>query len=184
MAKQETIPKKLLWIDLEMTGLDPTRDVILEAAVEITDFEFKTLESYDVRIAQKRETVVARMQANTWWQDFPENRDDFLNHLDDGKPLAVVEQELIDLTERHFGKELAILAGNSIHSDKMFIKHWLPHFDLRLHYRLLDVSSFKIVMQGRYGEIFEKDAPHRAFDDIQASIAELQYYLEWFKRHE
>jgi oligoribonuclease len=182
MKKKEIIPTKLLWMDLEMTGLDPEQDVILEIAVEVTDFNFKTLESYDVRVQHKRETVAKRMQANTWWQDFPENRDDFLSHLDEGKPLAEIEQELIALVEKRFGHEPAILAGNSIHSDRMFIKKWMPRLDLKLHYRLLDVSSFKILMQGKYGEVFEKDTPHRAFDDIQASIAELQHYLEWFKK--
>jgi oligoribonuclease len=183
MKKQAIIPKKLLWMDLEMTGLAPEQDVILEVAVEITDFSFKTLESYDARINHKREIVAKRMQANTWWQDFPENREDFLKHLDEGKPLAQVEQELIDLVEKHFGNEPAVLAGNSIHSDRMFIKQWMPRLDLKLHYRLLDVSSFKIIMQGKYGEVFEKDTPHRAFDDIQASIAELQHYIDWFKKH-
>jgi oligoribonuclease len=181
MIDKKAIPTKLLWIDLEMTGLDAQQDVILEVAVEITDFNFKTLESYEARIQQPRDTVVSRMQANIWWRDFPKNRDDFLNRLDEGKSLSQVEQELITLVQKHFGDEPAVLAGNSIHNDRNFIKQWLPNFDLQLHYRMLDVSAFKILMQGKYGVNFEKQEVHRAFDDIQASIAELQHYLEWFQ---
>lgn len=174
------IPTKLLWVDLEMTGLDPTKDVILEVAAEITDFTFKTLESYEACIKQDHDKVVERMQANIWWRDFPENRDQFLAKLNDGKGHNEIEQELVALVEKHFGDEPAILAGNSIYNDRLFIKQWLPTLDLRLHYRMLDVSSFKVLMQGKYGIKFEKKEVHRAFDDIQASIAELQFYLDYF----
>jgi oligoribonuclease len=184
MIDKNTIPTKLLWIDLEMTGLDAEQDVILEVAAEVTDFEFKTLASYEARVQQPRDVIVDRMQKNIWWANFPENRDEFVNNLESGKPLQHVEQELIKFLEEQFGSEPAILAGNSIHNDRNFIKQWWPQFDLKLHYRMLDVSSFKIVMQGKYGEPFEKKEVHRAFDDIQASIAELQHYLEWFKKSE
>lgn len=183
MINKDIIPTKLLWMDLEMTGLDPIKDVILEVAVEITDFNFKTLASYETRVQQKRETVLTRMQANIWWKDFPDNRDEFANKLGDGKPLKEVEKELITLVEEHFGKEPAVLAGNSIHNDRNFIKRWWPALDLKLHYRMLDVSSFKVLMQGKYGEKFEKKEVHRAFDDIQASIAELQYYLDFLQKN-
>jgi oligoribonuclease len=176
-------PSKLLWVDLEMTGLEASKDVILEVAAEVTDFDFKTLASYEARIKQKRETVLGRMQQNTWWKDFPENRDEFTEKLEQGKPLREVEQELIALVEAQFGREPAVLAGNSIHNDRNFIKHWWPALDLKLHYRMLDVSSLKVFMQGKYGVEYEKKDVHRAFDDIQASIAELQYYLEWLKQH-
>lgn len=182
MKDRDTISTRLLWVDLEMTGLEPAKDVLLEVAVEITDFNFQTLASYEARIKQKRDLVIDRMQKNIWWRDFPSNRDDFVNKLDEGKPLAEVEREMIDLVEEQFTGELAVLAGNSIYNDRLFIKQWMPALDLKLHYRMLDVSSFKILMQGKYGEVFEKDSTHRAFDDIQASIAELQHYLEWFKR--
>lgn len=179
---KNVIPTKLLWVDLEMTGLSPTDDVLLEIAVEVTDFNFKTLESYEVRIKQDHDTVVERMQENIWWRNFPANRDDFINKLDQGKPLEVVEQEMIELVSRHWTDEMAVLAGNSIHNDRLFIKQWMPQLDLKLHYRMLDVSSLKILMQGKYGVVFEKQEVHRAFDDIQASIAELEHYLEYFGR--
>ncbi|MDZ7785928.1 MAG: oligoribonuclease [Candidatus Saccharibacteria bacterium] len=182
MKKNNKLPTKLFWVDLEMTGLDPEKDVILEVAAEITDFKFKTLESYEAMVrGGNRKTVVQRMQANTWWADFPGNRDTFVDGLEEATPLGVVEDELIDLLKKHFGNEPAILAGNSIHSDRAFIKKWWPSLDLKLHYRMLDVSSFKVLMQGKYGEEFEKDNPHRAYDDIQASIAELEHYIEFMK---
>lgn len=176
------IPTKLLWVDLEMTGLDPAQDLILEIAAEVTDVNFKTLESYETCVKQDRATVLDRMQANIWWRDYPENRDSFVQKLESGKALNAVEQEMVALVEKHFGNEPAILAGNSIHNDRGFIKRWMPALDLRLHYRMLDVSAWKIIMQAKYGVIFEKKEVHRAFDDIQASIAELQFYLDWFKQ--
>lgn len=184
MIDKKMVPTKLLWVDLEMTGLDAEQDVILEVAAEITDFEFKTLASYEAIVKQPRELVVERMQKNVWWADFPENRDQFVRNLDNGKPLLVVEEELIGLVEQHFGNEPAVLAGNSIHNDRLFIKQWWPALDLKLHYRMLDVSAWKVLMQGKHGVNFEKKEVHRAFDDIQASIAELQHYLEWFKDHQ
>ncbi len=180
---KDTIPTKLLWVDLEMTGLDPEKDVILEIAVEITDMDFKTLESYEACLKQKREVVTERMQKNTFWQSYPANRDSFLKSIDTGKAPADVEREVVALLEKHFGDEPAVLAGNSIHNDRGFIKQWMPTLDLKLHYRMLDVSAWKILMQGKYGVKYEKTDAHRAFDDIQASIAELQYYLDWFKQN-
>lgn len=183
MQKNNEVPNKLIWVDLEMTGLDPSRDVILEVAAEITDFDFKTLASYEARVKQKREAVLSRMQANIWWKNFPANRDEFVSKLDSGKPLHEAEQELIEIIDEQINDEPAILAGNSIYNDRIFIKQWMPALDLRLHYRMLDVSAWKVLMQGKYGVMYEKKEVHRAFDDIQASIAELQYYLDWFKKN-
>ncbi len=181
MIDKKRLPTKLLWVDLEMTGLDPQHDVILEVAAEITDFHFKTLASYEAIVQHPQKTVVERMQKNIWWKDYPANRDEFIQKVQTGKPSKDVEQELIQLVREQFGDEPAVLAGNSIHSDRKFIERWWPSLDLKLHYRMLDVSSLKLYMQGRYGVEYEKREVHRAFDDIQASIAEWQYYLEWLQ---
>jgi oligoribonuclease len=182
MIDKKAVPTKLLWMDLEMTGLDPAQDVILEVAAEVTDFDFKTLANYEAIVQQDKQTVVDRMQKNVWWADFPENRDEFVRKMDSGKSSEQVERELIELIEQQFGGEPAVLAGNSIHNDRNFIKQCWPQLDLKLHYRMLDVSAWKVFMQGKYDVQFEKKEVHRAFDDIQASIAELQHYLEWFKQ--
>lgn len=182
MIDKDRVATKLLWVDLEMTGLDSDQDVILEIAAEVTDFDFKTLASYETFVQQPKELVVGRMQANTWWADFPANRDEFINKLEIGKPSQQVEQDLVKLVNENFGDEPAVLAGNSIHNDRLFVKKAWPQFDLKLHYRMLDVSAWKVLMQAKYGVKFEKKEVHRAFDDIQASIAELQYYLDWFKK--
>lgn len=184
MIDKHAVPTKLLWVDLEMTGLDPAQDPILEVAAEVTDFAFKTLANYEAIVRQPREAVVERMGKNIWWKDFPENRDEFVHKMDSdqAKPPEQVERELVELVEQQFGPEPAVLAGNSIHNDRNFIRAQWPQLDLKLHYRMLDVSAWKVFMQGRYGVEFEKKEVHRAFDDIQASIAELQYYLEWFKQ--
>ena len=99
MIDKKAVPTKLLWVDLEMTGLDAEKDVILEVAAEITDFDFKTLASYEALVGQKKDVVVDRMQKNIWWADYPANRDEFVNKLDSGKPSAQVEQELIQLVQ-------------------------------------------------------------------------------------
>ena len=181
MSKQKFKPTKFLWIDLEMTGLVPEHDVILEVAAEITSTDLETINSYESRINYDRDLVLKRMQENAWWKDFPENRNDFVNGLSSAKTLQAVEKELVAFVDHHFGSEPAVLAGNSIQSDRAFIKQWMPELELRLHYRMLDVTSWKMIMETSYNVEFEKPEVHRAYEDIQASIAELQYYLEWFK---
>ncbi len=181
---KNAVPTKLLWVDLEMTGLDAVDDVILEVGAIITDFEFNTLATYEAIVRQPADVVADRLQKNTWWQDYPQNRDEFIRKTSDetlSKPSEQVEAELIALVEQQFGAERAVLAGNSIYNDRKFISQWWPNLDQTLHYRMLDVSAWKVYMQGRYGLEFEKKDEHRAYGDIQASIAELQHYLEWFK---
>ncbi|HSX00187.1 MAG TPA: oligoribonuclease [Patescibacteria group bacterium] len=184
MIDKRALPTKILWVDLEMTGLDPAKDVILEVAAEITDFDFTVLGGYEARVKHPRAVVAERMHLNTWWNGYPENRDQFLDHLNEGLSLGEVEQELVALVKAHFGDEPAILGGNSIHNDRNFIKQWWPQLDGKLHYRMLDVSALKVFMQGKYGVEFEKKDVHRALDDIQASIAELQYYLERLQKND
>ncbi len=174
-------PTKLLWVDLEMTGLDIQKDVIIEIAVEVTDSTtFQTLASYEAVIHQPEDKL---QNMNEWAANQHAISGLTERVRTEGKPEADVIHELVGFIKAQFGDEPAILAGNSIHNDRNFIKQWWPDVEQVLHYRMLDVSSFKIVMQAKFGVQFEKKETHRAFDDIQASIAELQYYLEWFRQN-
>lgn len=172
-------PTKLLWIDLEMTGLDPKKDVILEVAAEVTDFDFKTLGSYEAIIKQSN----WRLRHMNDWSKNQHAKSGLIEKIKTiGRPEDEVKRELVGFIKGHFGKEPAIIAGNSIHNDRLFITRWWPEVDKLLHYRMLDVSSLKIIMQGRYKFEYGKKDVHRAFDDIQASIAELQFYLEKLRK--
>jgi len=178
---KNAIPTKLLWVDLEMTGLDVQQDVIIEIAVEVTDFNFKTLANYEALVRQPEEKLTAMNE----WAQAQHDASGLTDRIRrEGKPEQDVIHELVGFIQAQFGDEPAMLAGNSIHNDRNFIKQWWPEVDELLHYRMLDVTAWKVLMQGKYNVQFEKKEVHRAFDDIQASIAELQYYLEWFKSQE
>jgi oligoribonuclease len=171
---------KLLWVDLEMTGLDVDEHVIIEVAAEVTDWSFKTLASYEACIKHPDEVVE---RANPWAKEQHAKSGLTERCRTEGRPEQEVVHELLGFIQAQFGNEPAVLAGNSIHNDRLFIKKWWPEVDQKLHYRMLDVSSWKLVLQGKYGVTFDKNDNHRAFDDIQASIAELQFYIEWLKDH-
>lgn len=161
-----------------MTGLDPEKDRIIEVAVEVTDFDFKTLASYEAVISQTKKSL---KKMNEW--SLRQHKASGLTERvkKEGRNEREVAREITGFIKSQFGHEPAILAGNSIHNDRTFIKKWWPEVEEVLHYRMLDVSSFKILMQTKYGVNFAKKDVHRAFDDIQASIAELQYYISALK---
>jgi len=174
------VSTKLLWVDLEMTGLDTDHHVIVEIAAKVTDWNFTTLATYDAIITHP-EDVLARSHPWALDQHTKSGLMERIRH--DGRSEADVITEFVQFIHEHFGEEPAVLAGNSIHSDRSFIKKWWPEVNALLHYRMLDVSSWKLVMQGKYNVAFDKGETHRAEDDIQESIAELQFYLDWLKQH-
>lgn len=172
---------KILWMDLEMTGLDPIEDRIMEVAAIVTDWDFKELASYEAVIKVGPRLVEKRMKkgpAAGFWNRFPEVRDALIDqNLKKGKSGRTVENELLEFIDKHFGNEPIILAGNSIHMDRRFIINEWHRFDARLHYRMLDVSAWKVVFEGKYKKKFAKPEAHRALEDIRGSIEELKYYL-------
>jgi oligoribonuclease len=167
---------KLVWIDLEMTGLDPETDAIIEIAVVITGADLIPLTQYEAVIWQP-ESVLERMT--------PFVRE---MHTTNGL-LAKVRASEIDLREaerkalQRIGQHCAlgegVLAGNSIHQDRRFLVKYMPQLEGYLHYRQVDVSSLKVLAQAWYPDVAKFDKPekdHTALADIQQSIAELKHY--------
>lgn len=167
-----------VWVDLEMTGLDPSTDVILQIATIITDDELNELEALDVVVWQPEEAL-ARMGP------FVRNM-----HTDNGlldrvrqsdTSLADAERKTMDLICRHVPFKKGVLAGNTIWQDRRFLERYMPHIENYLHYRQIDVSSLKVVCQtwlGSKGMAPQKTATHTALEDIRASIEELKFYKE------
>ncbi len=164
---RDQVPTKLLWVDLEMTGLDVDHDVILEVAAEVTDFNFVTSASFEACISRSDE-VLGRMNDWSMAQHSSSGLVERIKH--NGRDENEVKHELIGFINAQFKGAPAILAGNSIHNDRNFIKKGWPDVDALLHYRMLDVSAFKIIMQAKYAVFFEKKEVHRAFDDIRLQL--------------
>ena len=167
----------LLWVDLEMTGLSPKDDRILEVAAIATDWDFNEVATYEAVVKVDSKLMKQRM-VGEFWEKFPEVRDALQAQNKDGKSVSLVEKELLTFIEENFdSQEKTLLAGNSIHQDRKFFENEWTQLDERLHYRMLDVSAWKVVFGGKYKKVFAKPEAHRAMDDIRGSIQELKYYL-------
>ena len=168
--------EKIFWLDLEMTGLCPEKDVIIEAAVIVTDKNFKELDSYHNVIRQDKKYL----EAMDTWNQKCHRKSGLYDLIPRGKSLNQVEQDLLSLLENHFSlEEKIVLAGNCIYQDRNFIRKYMPHLEKRLYYRMLDVTAWKLFFE-REGFAFEKTNKHRALDDTRESIREFQYYLSCF----
>lgn len=168
--------KSLLWIDLEMTGLDEKTDSILELAAVITTIDLKPIEEYH-RVVFQPEAVLNGM--NDWCKK-THGESGLTAAVPTGAPLATVEKEMLALLGKHFAtSDRIVLAGNSVGNDRRFIDAYMPELSKRLHYRLIDVSSFKEIFRERYGVHVNKGNAHRAVDDIHESIRELAHYLSF-----
>lgn len=177
MAKSAFKPKKILWVDLEMTGLDPQSDRILEVGAIITDWEFREIARYEA-VKKVGPNLMKQRMVGEFWDNFPEVREALMKQNETGKNGRTVENELIAFIDEHIGSEgKVLLAGNSIHQDRKFIEHEWSRLNERLHYRMLDVSAWKVVMEGKFGKKFAKPEQHRALEDIRGSIEELRYYI-------
>ncbi|RYX79460.1 oligoribonuclease [bacterium] len=172
---------KILWVDLEMTGLDPIEDRILEVAAIATDWDFNEIATYEAAVKVESRLMEKRMKiGQDFWNANPQARDQLLkqNDSEGAKSGHIVESELLAFLDEHFveGKPV-LLAGNSIHQDRRFIINEWHRLDDRLHYRMLDVTAWKVVMEGKFKKKFAKPEEHRALGDIRGSIMELKYYL-------
>lgn len=170
----------LLWVDLEMTGLDPVEDRILEVAAVATDWDLTTLGTHEA-VKKCGPALMKRRMVGDFWEANAAVRDALLAQNETGTNGRTVENELLAFVDEHFGDGATkvMLAGNSIHQDRKFIANEWPRLDARLHYRMLDVSAWKVVFEGKYGQRFRKAEAHRALSDIEESIAELQHYLSF-----
>lgn len=169
--------ERIFWADLEMTGLDPEQSVIIEFAAIVTDLNFKELGSYHSVVYQPP----SLLEGMDEWNTRTHTESGLLAGIPNGKKLELVESELLAFIDEHFKEENPVLAGNSIHQDRKFIDRYMPRLSKRLHYRLLDVSSFKLIYNHLYQVRFTKQNTHRAVDDIHESINELKHYLGYVK---
>jgi oligoribonuclease len=169
---------RLVWIDCEMTGLDPEKDELVEIAVVITDSELRPVdEGIDIVIKASDEAI-------TGMGEFVVNMhttSGLITEIPNGKSLAEAEYEVMEYVLSHVPDEgKAPLAGNTIGTDRMFITKYMPRLDAHLHYRSIDVSSIKELSRRWFPRVYfqapEKAGGHRALADILESIRELDYY--------
>jgi len=176
------IVEKLLWIDLEMTGLDVEKEKIIEIAAVVTDLNFEILGKLDL-VIQQSESILKKM--HPWCQEtFTSNG--LLKKVQKSKiDLETAEKKLLKFIDKYFEKDIPIiLAGSSIHFDRKFILKCLQNLENRLHYRMLDVTSFKILFSKKYNKSLEtkNGAAHLAMSDILHSIEELKFYTKFIKK--
>ncbi len=172
------VDDRLVWLDLEMTGLDVTRHTIVEIAVLVTDAALEPVdEGIDLVVHQPAEAMA--------------EMDDFVRKMHEKSGLLpAIATSKVDLKQagtaaledvrEHVPPATAPLCGNSIGVDRRFLDRYLPELDAYLHYRSIDVSSLKELCRRWYPEVYRhrpgKQETHRALDDVRESIAELRYY--------
>jgi oligoribonuclease len=169
--------KHLVWMDCEMTGLDPMRDGLLEIATIITNYDLEIIAHGPVLPIRQSEAKLAQMDA---WNRRTHKKSGLLDRVrNEGVSVAEAERQTLAFVKRYCYKRTAPLCGNSIGQDKRFLARYMPTLHEFLHYKVVDVSSIKVLVKewydGKY-ESPEKQELHRALADIEESIAELEYY--------
>lgn len=168
--------KRLVWIDCEMTGLEPSVDTLLEIATIITDYDLNILEHGPVLAIRTSEARLAAMDA---WNRRTHKKSGLLDRVrTEGVTAAEAEKKTLSFIRRHCYKRTAPLCGNSIGQDKRFLAKYMPELHDFLHYKVVDVSSIKLLASEWYGKELampKKLELHRALSDIEESIAELAY---------
>lgn len=171
---------KFLWVDLEMSGLDVEKERIIEVAAIVTDENWQELAKYHQVVKQEQKYIDGMDD----WNKEHHGKSGLIDKIPSGKPDSEVESELVQFIEKEFAgeKEKPILAGNSIHQDRKFIDKYWPKFAETLHYRMLDVSSWKVIFKEIYGKTPEKRNTHEALEDIRESIMELKFYTNFLDK--
>ncbi len=171
--------KKLVWIDLEMTGLNPDQDRILEIATLITDLQLKVLHQGPVIAIHQDDAVLAGMDE---WNTRTHGETGLINRVQESRVNeAEAERLTLEFVNRHVKKKTSPLCGNTICQDRRFMFRHMPQLESWFHYRNLDVSTLKELADYWYPGLsseLSKRGTHQALDDIVESIEELRFYRE------
>lgn len=171
----------LIWIDLEMTGLIPDRDTIIEIATVVTDAELNILAKGPVMAIHHSDAVLNAMDE---WNTNQHGNSGLIERIKQSTTtMATAEQATIDFLAKWVPAGKSPICGNSIGQDRRFLARYMPALEAYFHYRNLDVSTLKILANLWKPELakgFSKESSHLAMDDILDSIAELSYYREHF----
>lgn len=171
----------LIWIDLEMTGLDTQRDTIIEIATIVTDKHLQILAEGPVLAIHQSEATLAAMDN---WNTRQHGQSGLIERVRQSKISAKdAEQQTLDFLSQYLQAGKSPMCGNSICQDRRFLAREMPQLEAFFHYRNLDVSTVKELARRWRPEILDgvkKTSSHLALDDIRDSIVELRYYREHF----
>jgi len=169
-------PEHLVWMDLEMTGLDPDADTILEMAILITDADLNIVAEGPSIAIHHDDAVLESM--NDWCKEHHGASGLTARVRQSTIDMADAEAMALDFVRRHVPERSSPLCGNSIHQDRRFLVRHMPRLEAYMHYRNIDVSTVKELARRWYAGINPpaKRSAHLALDDIRESIAELAYY--------
>jgi len=169
----------LVWLDMEMTGLDHNTSVILEVAVVVTDKNLNILAQSPSWAIFQPEAELAVMDK---WNTSTHTKSGLVERVRQSQnTVTMVEEQILQLLKPWVEKGKSPLCGNTIHQDRKFISKYMPHLDAYLHYRNVDVSTIKELARRWYPSVyggFEKHNRHEALADIIESINELKYYRD------
>ncbi|XP_067665282.1 oligoribonuclease, mitochondrial-like [Haliotis asinina] len=177
---QDTQENRIVWIDLEMTGLNVETDQILEIACLVTDEQLNIVAEGPNLVINQPESALDAM--DNWCTEHHEK-----SGLTEAVQKSIItlpkaEQEVVQFVKMHTQPGMCPLGGNSVHCDKMFLNKYMPQLVNHLHYRIIDVSTVKELCRRwcpeKYEAAPEKKVSHRALDDIKESIEELKYYRD------
>jgi oligoribonuclease len=171
----------LVWLDMEMTGLEPDRERIIEIATILTDGKLTEIAVGPELVLHQSDELLAAMDD---WNKEHHGGSGLVDRVRASTITeADAEAQTIAFIDAHVAKkDRPVLAGNSIHQDRRFVRRYMPALEKRLHYRMVDVSTVKELARRWYPDIVVKQPPkretHRALDDIRESIDELRFYQQ------